>query len=95
MEEFNEQNGKFWEQWPWRWTWRWCGPGAGAVRRVCGGAVPDHHGHPAKVRRRAAWVEVKLLAPHFVLQDALGVVTKVYSSLKLRVFVDDITALLK
>ena len=25
-------------------------PEASAVRRMCGGAAPDHHGHPARVR---------------------------------------------
>ena len=35
------------------------------------------------------------LLPRIVLQDALSEVTKIYTSLLLRVFVDDITALVK
>ena len=54
-----------------------------------GGAAPDHHGHLARV-------QVELLAfTRIVLQEALSEVTKIYPSLKLRVFVDDITALVK
>ena len=58
-----------------------------AVRRICGGAAPDHHGHLARVI-------VELLFLHIVLQDPLREVTQIYPSLKLRVFVDHITALL-
>ena len=55
---------------------------------MCGGAAWDHHGH-------LAGVKVELFAfLRIVLQDALSVVTKIYPPLKLRVFVDDITALL-
>ena len=64
-------------------------PEEGAVRRMRGGAAPDHHGHPARVL-------VELLAfTRIVLQEALSEVTKIYPSLKLRVFVDDTTALVK
>ena len=61
-------------------------PMSSAVRRMCGGAAPDHHGH-------LAWVEVELLL-RTVPQDALSEVTKFYPPLQLRVFVDDITAFL-
>ena len=48
-------------------------PAEGAIRRMCGGAAPDHHGH-------SSWVNV--------VQDALSEVTQTYTPLKLRVFVD-------
>ena len=41
---------------------------------------------------RSKW---SCLLLRFALQDALSEVTKIYSPLKLRVFVDDITALLR
>ena len=63
-------------------------PEACAVRRMCGGAAHDHHGYVARV----GW---SCLLLRIILQDALGEVTKFYSSLKMRVFVDDITALVK
>ena len=31
-------------------VWVFRAPEASAVRRLCGGAVPDHHGHPARVQ---------------------------------------------
>ena len=52
---------------------------------MCGEAAPDRHGHLARVK-------VELLL-RIVLQDALSDVAKNYFPLKLRVFVDDITAL--
>ena len=55
-------------------------------RLMCGRAAADHHDHLARVK-------VELL--RIVLQDALSEVTKIYPPLKLIVFVDDITALLK
>ena len=54
---------------------------------MCSTAVADHHGHPA----RSKW---SCLLLRIVLQDALSEVTKIYSPLKWRVFVGDITALL-
>ena len=54
---------------------------------MCGGATPDHPGNLAGVE-----VECCLLL-RIVLQDALDEVTKIYPLLKLRVFVDGITAL--
>ena len=52
----------------------------------CGRAVTDHLGHPA----RSKWS-----CSRIVLQDALSEVVKIYPPLKLRVLVDDITALVK
>ena len=52
-------------------------PVASAVRRMCGGAALDHHGHLARV-------EVELRASAHCAADA--------SPLKSRVFVDEITA---
>ena len=63
-------------------------PEESAVRRMCGGAAPDHHGH-------VAIIEVELLvSAHWFLQDALSELIKIYPPLKLRVFADNITALL-
>ena len=45
----------------------------------CGRAAHDHHGYFARVK----W---SCLLLRIVLQDALGEVTKIYPSLKLRVF---------
>ena len=60
-----------------------------AVRRVRRGAPPDHHGH-------SPWVEVELPAPFSaVLQVALSEVMKVCPSLKLKVFVEDITVFME
>ena len=57
---------------------------------MCGRAANHHHhGYPCRVQ-----VELYCLL-RIVLQDALSEVTKIYSTLKLRVFVDDITALVK
>ena len=52
---------------------------------MCGGAAPDHHGHLARV-------QVEPFASTYCV--ALSEVTKNSPPLKLRVFVDDITALL-
>ena len=60
-------------------------PEASAVRRMCGGAATDHHGLLARVK-------VELLALSYCAASC--VITKFYPPLKLRVFVDDITALL-
>ena len=46
---------------------------------MCGGVAPDHYGQ---------------LVRRIVLQDALSEVTKIDPPLKLRVFLDDFTALL-
>ena len=54
---------------------------ARSVGRMCGGAAPDHHGHPP-------WVCLLL---RIMLQGASSEVTKV-STLRLKVFVGDITA---
>ena len=62
-------------------VWSFQAPEASAVRRLRGGAAPDHHGHLARV-------QVELFA--FTHCSA-----KIQPSLKLRVFVDDITALVK
>ena len=59
-----------------------------AIRRMRGRAAHDHHGNLARV-------QVELLALRIVLQDALSEVTKIYPSSKLRVFKDDITALVE
>ena len=53
---------------------------------MCGGAAQDYFGYFARVK-------VELLL-RVVLQDAPSEVTKFYPPLKLRVFADDITALL-
>ena len=63
-------------------------PEASAVRRMCGGAAPDHHG----ILPGSEW---SCLLLRIVLQDALSEVTKFFTPLKSRVFVDDITAHLK
>ena len=56
---------------------------------MCGRAVANHYGHFARI-------QVELLASYvIVLQDALSEVMKIYPPLKLRVFVGDITALVK
>ena len=63
-------------------------PEASAVRRMCGGAAPGHHGHFARVK-----VEL-FVSPHCFA----GCVERSHKNLsffKLRVFVDDITALVK
>ena len=61
-------------------------PEASAVRRMYGGAAPDHHGH-------APWVKVVCcLLFRIVLQDALSEIMKVLPPLRLKVSVDDITA---
>ena len=62
-------------------------PEASAVGRMRGGAAPDHHGHLARV-------QVELFT--FTHCSARCVErSHIYPSLKLRVFVDDITALVK
>ena len=53
---------------------------------MCGGADPDHHSLPG-----SKW---SCSLPRIVLQDAMSEVTKICPPLKLRVFVDDIAALL-
>ena len=63
-----------------------------SVRRMCGGTAPDHHGHLATATLPVSKWSCLLL--RIVLQDALSEVTKIYPPLKLRVLVDDITALL-
>ena len=64
-------------------------PEACAVRKMCGGAAHDHHGSFARV-------QVELLAStHCFAGCVEREVTKIYPSLKLRGFVDDITALVK
>ena len=55
---------------------------------MCGRAVANHHGHLPGSK----W---SCLLLRIVLQDALSEVVKIYPPLKLRVFVDDITALVK
>ena len=60
---------------------------ASAVRRMCGGAAPDHHGHHARV-------QVELLASAYCAARRTEGSNKHLPPLKLRVFVDDITALL-
>ena len=56
--------------------------------KVCG-AAPKHHGH-------SPLVAMELLASsHCVQPDALSEVVKVYLPMKLKVFVDDITACLQ
>ena len=54
-----------------------------------GGAARDHHGYLARVK-------VELLASTYfcAMQDALREAIGIYPPLKLRVFVDDVTALL-
>ena len=49
-------------------------PVASAIRRMCGGAAPDHHGCPARV-------QVELLLLRVVLQDALSEATNIYRPL--------------
>ena len=61
-------------------------PEARSVRRVRGGAAPDHHGH---LTPRSQW---SCLVLRIVLQDALSGVMKVYPPLKPKGFVDDTTA---
>ena len=64
-------------------------PEAGAVRRMRGGAAPDHHGHLARV-------QVELFASADCIEGCIGCGHKnFYPPLKLRVFVDDVLALLK
>ena len=60
---------------------------ASAVRRMCGGAAPDHHSHLVRV-------QVELLAStcRFARRTE---VTKNYPPLELRSMVDDVTAILK
>ena len=63
-------------------------PEKGAVRRMRGRAATNDHGYPARV-------QVELLVLRTVLQDALSEVMEILPPLNLRVFVDDITALVK
>ena len=70
----------------WAWGTRFSFPRK-ILRVLCG--YFEYHGHFARI-------QAELLAiPHFVLQDALSEAMKIYPPLKLRVFVDDITALAK
>ena len=62
-------------------------PEASAVRRMCGRAAHDRHGHLARV-------SVESLASTDCVADASSEVTKNYPPQKLRVFVEDIAALL-
>ena len=62
-------------------------PGASAVRRMCGGAAPDHHGHLARV-------QVELFAFAYCSCDERSH-KKIFPSLKLGLFVDAITTLVK
>ena len=55
---------------------------------MCGRAANNHHGYPAKV-------EVELLALTDCVAACVVLGSKNYLTLKLRVFVDDITALLR
>ena len=84
----------------------WSGPGrhtSASQERSCG-----CFGHQRRVQFEGCAAEplttITAILPgskwsclllHIVLQDALSEVTKIYPSLKLRVFVDDITALVK
>ena len=61
------------------------GPAASAVRRMCGGTSPDHHGHLARV-------EVELLAFSYCVAECIERGYNNLLPLTLRVFVDDITA---
>ena len=53
-----------------------------------GGGAPDYHVYLARVK-----VELLASTDCIVLRDALSDVSKIYPPLKLRVFVNDITAL--
>ena len=63
-------------------------PEASAVRRMRGGAAPDHHGHLARV-------QVELFGFTHCSARCVERSHKNLPSLKLRVFVADITALVK
>ena len=55
---------------------------------MCGRAAHDHHCYLARF-------QAELFVLRIVLQDSLSEVTKICAILKLMVFVDDITALVK
>ena len=62
-------------------------PEACAVRRVCGGAAHDHHGHPARV-------QVEFVASTCCIARCAERLCKHIPSAEVEVFVDDNTALL-
>ena len=63
-------------------------PEEGTVRKMCGGAAPIHLGHLARV-------QVDLFASEDCVAGCFERSYKKYPPLKLRVFLDDIAALLK
>ena len=68
-------------------VWVLRAPEASAVRRMCGGAAPDHHGHLARVK-------LKLLASTYCVAGCAERGHTHLPSAEVEVFVDDITALL-
>ena len=86
----------------WAWATHFCFPRK-MLRVLC-----SHFEHQRRVQFEGCVAEPPTTIPailpgskrsrmllRIVLQDALGEVTKIYPSLKMRVFVDDITALVK